>query len=600
MIAMRSNPGVDPTPTMHRPGRPGPRAVAAAATLAVVVTLVGTWRGAAVFGFPTFGIDDANVTMVYGRNLVDGHGFVYTPGGERVEGVTSMAWTFVHALGFLFTDAPERFLLIVSMALCAVSVFVVLYLASYAVGPLGSLRRPHGVRYGALAGYALAVAWVAGLPGFYVWHTITLMDLTLWTALIHVSLFVLARDAMGGWRERPWPIALAGIVVALVLTRPEALAVAPGLVVLAMGLAASDTGSASSASRRFVPAAVACAAAMGGITVFRLWYFGFPLPNTYYAKVSPDALYSAIEGLKYVGDFLTARPVRIPLVVVPLVVGLLAVRRFDARRGDASPHRTVGVIVSAVVVGGMLLPLVVGGDHFGSFRFLQPFNAVLFLPLLFAAGTAVATWPALTRSLTRWGRSAGLPVAAALVGFVWYQGGWGGFPSNHGMEWEFSSAVRGRLLGTVLNEVFNGDERPRVAEIVAGSPALVYDGPVLDLMGLNWVEMGHSPGDRKGFRNHSAFDPDVFWRATPEIVTPVATGRPLQDATQLGPPFYREALQDIFSTRRFRETYTAGYVPATRAILVGFFSREWVAQTNLSGFTAVPWTPVQSVNDPDP
>ena len=36
---------------------------------------------------------------------------------------------------------------------------------------------------------------------------------------------------------------------------------------------------------------------------FRLYYFGYPFPNTYYAKVSPDRFYNLLEGGKYLVRF---------------------------------------------------------------------------------------------------------------------------------------------------------------------------------------------------------------------------------------------------------------------------------------------------------
>ena len=40
-------------------------------------------------------MDDAYIPMTYARNLVEGHGIVFYPGGERVEGFTSPLWMFV-------------------------------------------------------------------------------------------------------------------------------------------------------------------------------------------------------------------------------------------------------------------------------------------------------------------------------------------------------------------------------------------------------------------------------------------------------------------------------------------------------------------------
>lgn len=45
--------------------------------------------------FPYGLVDDAYIPMTYARNLVEGHGIVFYPGGERVEGFTSPLWMFV-------------------------------------------------------------------------------------------------------------------------------------------------------------------------------------------------------------------------------------------------------------------------------------------------------------------------------------------------------------------------------------------------------------------------------------------------------------------------------------------------------------------------
>jgi len=52
--------------------------------------------------------DDAMISMRYARNLAEGYGLVWNPGGERVQGFTNLGLTLamagVHALGV----APER------------------------------------------------------------------------------------------------------------------------------------------------------------------------------------------------------------------------------------------------------------------------------------------------------------------------------------------------------------------------------------------------------------------------------------------------------------------------------------------------------------
>ncbi len=83
--------------------------------LALAVTLVGT--AVAYVGRPTDGIDDAEITHVFAHNIAAGFGYVYNPGGERVEGSTSLLWTLLNVIPFSVSDHPEGFLALLCFAL---------------------------------------------------------------------------------------------------------------------------------------------------------------------------------------------------------------------------------------------------------------------------------------------------------------------------------------------------------------------------------------------------------------------------------------------------------------------------------------------------
>ena len=52
--------------------------------------MLGTVAVQIVLSPPLVGMDDANIGFRYARNLAEGQGFVFNPGGERIEGVTSL------------------------------------------------------------------------------------------------------------------------------------------------------------------------------------------------------------------------------------------------------------------------------------------------------------------------------------------------------------------------------------------------------------------------------------------------------------------------------------------------------------------------------
>ncbi len=539
------------------------RALVAAAVLATV----GALGVHALLGFPATGVDDADITLVYARHLLEGEGLVFVRGGERVEGFTSPAWMLLSAAAWL-TPAPELALRIVSTALCAGVLAAVLTLA----------RLLGGASWLALG---VTVAWLAGLPRFYAWGTATLMETPLWAVGIHALALVLGFAAAERLATSHAVRALGLLGAILVAVRPEALAIVPLAIGVAVWNAAPREGGLGAALRRYAPALAAFALAVAALTAWRLVYFGDPLPNTYYAKVSPDRLYNLREGTDYVLRFLRAQPVAAALGAMALIVfarGLALPRRPLPDEAQARRARAA-FAVSALALAGLVLPLASGGDHFGSFRFLQPFVPLLVLPLVWLGTTSPAPEARLRARMGATGTLALLLVVTApLVAASWWR-----FARGSGIEHEFAVAENGRRLGRLLNAYFPSELRPSVGAVVTGGLALGYDGPVRDLMGLNWRAMGHAPGDRKGERSHAAFHAPTFWTAPPELLTPkLARGRP-RDGCDVAGAFERAVLRDIHRTPRFRERYTAGWFPVEGRRMIAFFLESWAREHPLPG-----------------
>jgi len=122
-------------------------------------------------------------------------------------------------------------------------------------------------------------------------------------------------------------------------------------------------------------------------------------------------------------------------------------------------------------------------------------------------------------------------------------------------------------VGSTLNAAFpEAGAAPAVGVWQAGAIAYVYHGSARDLLGLNWVAMGHSPGDRVGIRAHSAFDADVFWEAPPELMLPT----PLPLVQQIGCPVRLCAVgcnaSGAFSRRRGSDQRVDGKEDAGRRL----------------------------------
>jgi len=257
---------------------------------------------------------------------------------------------------------------------------------------------------------------------------------------------------------------------------------------------------------------------LGGLTLFRLLYFGYPLPNTYYAKVSPDIAYNLSQGARYLVAFLYNNPQTLLGVIPALAAFPIAVmwRRKQSQSLSGQPDlRPVFryLALSAMALLGLLIPVLSGGDHFSEFRFYQPVYPILLTPLF--GLVEVVPW--------RPRREVGVAVlmlGSVLIAFApsstWFNRGYLG-----AFRHEMQIAEEGERTGLALNELFETGP-PSIGVVRSGGIAWTYRGQVIDLLGLNSTAMGHSPGERRGIKNHAAFDLEVFFRLRPALLLPTA------------------------------------------------------------------------------
>ena len=333
---------------------------------------------AAVFhalGQPLTGIDDANIFLTYARNLARGDGFVYFPGGERIEGFTSFTWLLVCGACTWITPSPEFLLLGVSVVLNAVTwTACLIFLEENVSGPLGD-GTGRAVSFGALAGAFLW--WVLASPGFIVWTTVTLMDTVLWSTSVVCGTLAVARLAgeTGAARRRLLRVACAWLGL-IALTRPESVFVIGTLVVGFWFFETSLTGTPGLSLRTSAVLVAVPVACVGALTLFRLWYFGYPLPNTFYAKVSPDLLYNLRQGAKYLLGFLRRHPS--VLLALGAALSVMAAAGFGppvAQRSAASRIRACRVaIVGSMGFAGLIPAVLTGG---GSLCDVSPLSGLL-------------------------------------------------------------------------------------------------------------------------------------------------------------------------------------------------------------------------------
>ena len=313
----------------RRTGPPWPMLVALAATLALLLL------HACVYAFLC---DDAFISFRYARNLAAGHGLVFNPGFERVEGYTNFLWVLVLAAVARLTGiAPD---LAATPLLLAATVGLWALVATRA----WRSRRPDDVAWPALVPPLL----LAATRSVAVWSSSGLETRLFELLVVGATLRLLTEIEAAEAKRRATPIAAALFALAS-LTRPDGLLVAAS----ALGVAAVVL-----ARRRALAPAWLAAQAAGflplvlGHLLWRHAYYGAWLPNTYFAKVGGEAWWSMG------GDYLASAALEYSAWLwVPLLV--LGVHR-HARLGSLR----VPLLFAAVVAPHAIYVASVGGDHF--------------------------------------------------------------------------------------------------------------------------------------------------------------------------------------------------------------------------------------------
>jgi arabinofuranosyltransferase len=266
--------------------------------------------------------DDAMISMSYARTLAQGHGLVWYPGAERVEGFTNLLWTlYMAALHLTGAGAPQVCLLVQlsALALLAVNLALAYRLAlTLTRGSFGA-----GLASLVLIGFYLPLnTW--GLQG---------MEVAALAPLVTGGLLLAARrlDACAGGEVRPPGPWLYGVLGLGTLLRPDAAVL---LAVFTAYLAWADR---AQWRRHIGYGCLSLVLFVGAQTLFRWSYYGDLLPNTYYLKMTGyPALLRVSRGLIVLLAFVVNT--NWLLCVVPFLALLLR------------PSRSAGLVAAVVLV----------------------------------------------------------------------------------------------------------------------------------------------------------------------------------------------------------------------------------------------------------
>jgi hypothetical protein len=433
-------------------------------------------------------IDDAAISLAYGKHLIRGRGLVLNPGSEPVEGYSNFLWVLLTAP---FTARGLDAVLLAKILGLAFSAGSLLLLAH--IPGLVERRRMHGLDLLAPVLTSLAVP-------FALWSFSGLENgLESFLLVLAVALSMREFNDSGG---RPW--SSLGFF-ALALTRPE------GVVFWLAALAHRVflTVLKRKASRRDVEW---IAAFLVSLALYHLWhytYFGEVVPNTYFAKASDR---SPLHLLSYLTDpsdpgFGYLRSFSSGYWLLPLMpfVGLC----LTTRRG-----RSHYALPAAMLLAGLGAVIIDGGDWMPHYRLMSPLLPLFYLSIQEGV-RSVSLRPrgVSASSITRTMRAAAAASITLAVVVATVHGTVTTVAAVHGTPYGADySAVRARGLRIQNLAHCLALERPSVLTPDIGAFALNTNLRVIDLAGLGDAYIARHPGGPQlaeyvfGDRR-----PDIIW-----------------------------------------------------------------------------------------
>ncbi|NJL05110.1 MAG: hypothetical protein HC911_09445 [Chloroflexaceae bacterium] len=471
--------------------------------------LLGTWV-----------LDDAFISLRYARNLIEGFGFTFNPGGERVEGYTNFLWTMIMAGVLALGWEPVVAAQVLTSALAITAVLLSYRFAVAWWGPCPFVLLPP-VLLAINPAFLLYSARGSGME--------TALVMMLGTAALW--LIWRAQDGRGG-------VLAGGMCALVVMTRPDGalIPLAGGLILLAQVLAPR--------SRR--PALPILFGLVGGFALiyapYYLWrfsYYGYPLPNTFYAKTGATTA-QVLRGVDYSYTFFASLGLRSVLVLLGFSALGMLVAAGQAVRATPSGHPPVRLSPAPLLWLFVLLSVtyvtLVGGDQFPLARFFVPLLPALLLLLTHGVVQAhtlgqvvAAQWDQRVRWLG-YAPLAGATLAVILLAYVNITP----LPSldsrdPSGRIWgENRVTLKNRELGWWFR--FNTAPDTVVATAIAGAMPFYGDRYTIDTLGLNDTHIAHLEIETmgQGIAGAEKTDLEYVLNQQPDYI-PFSTSGPYQE-----------------------------------------------------------------------
>ncbi len=299
--------------------------------------------------------DDAYITFRYVKNFIAGNGLVFNI-GEYVEGYTNFLWLLLLSLTSILGFGIEQTSTNLSIFFAIVTIVLTYIITKVALNSSNGNQPTVRKTLVALIPSALLI-----LTNSFGYWAVSGMETTLFVALVMVSILVYFTQP-GGKLKYSLPV----LMFFIYLLRPEGIVVFLIIYSHKVFYIFLQKNNLKSDVKKLIQDVSLFVVLIAVYTAFRLFYFGYPFPNTYYAKSGFSLIYFN-AGLDYFLGFCKANLLYGFMLLFPLYL-------FFKKRLNRITSLLIYFILSysAAVI-------LLGGDVLTFYRFLLPVAPVIYL-----------------------------------------------------------------------------------------------------------------------------------------------------------------------------------------------------------------------------
>ena len=249
--------------------------------------------------------DDAMVSMRYAKNFASGHGLVWNPGGERVEGYTNFLWVMIMSLPHFFNFPlwqTSLFVQSLSLFLLLLSVYFIYLIA---------LKISSGNIFASLAAGVAAASYFSST-----YWSLVGMETGLISFFCALIVYLLA-DQTG---DKPPSNIIYVLLSLIIFSRADGFVLSS---CIAIFIAMTEP---TNKRRPVVLGIITVLGSLVLITLFRLFYYHDILPNTYYLKMTGYPLF-----LRITRGLIVFMQSILKVWLIPFVIPFIVLRPFKNR-----------------------------------------------------------------------------------------------------------------------------------------------------------------------------------------------------------------------------------------------------------------------------